>query len=101
LELLEVKKLRESNYKVPDGKLLKVKLKITSDEIAEVRILGDFFLHPEDTIMKIEEALVGNPHNESTIETVIARILSETDATLVGATATDIAKTIMLAWDSE
>jgi len=99
MELLEVKTVRESNYKVPDGKLLKVKLLITSEKIAEVKVLGDFFLHPEDTILKIEKELIGLSRDETSIAESIDRILKESEATLVGATAADIAKTIMMAWD--
>jgi lipoate-protein ligase A len=100
MELLEVKSMRESTYKVPDGKLLKVKLQVVSDNIAEVKILGDFFLHPEDTILKIEEALIGLPYDQTSVTKTIDVILKESGATLVGATAADIATTIMMAWDS-
>ena len=100
MELLEVNAVRESNYKVPDGKLLKVKLRVVSEKIAEVKVLGDFFLHPEDTILKIEDALIGISYNETSVAKAIDEVLKVSGATLVGATATDIAKTIMMAWDS-
>ena len=93
--------MRESSYKVPGGKLVKVKLKIACDRIAEVSILGDFFLHPEETLLKIEESLVGSPIEESEIESTIAQLLKESDASLIGATAADIAKTIMIAGTPE
>ena len=93
--------MRESNYKIPDGKLVKVKLRVVSEKIFEVRILGDFFLHPEDTILKIEEALIDSPHEKITLTQTIAKVLSDSDATLIGASPADIAKTILMAWDSE
>ena len=93
--------MRESSYKVPDGKLVKVKLKIACGRIAEVSVLGDFFLHPEEILLKIEESLVGSPHEETEIEITINQILVESDASLIGATAGDIAKSIMMAWDAE
>ncbi|MBE0527122.1 hypothetical protein E4H12_04630 [Candidatus Thorarchaeota archaeon] len=90
----------EANYKVPGGKLVKVKLSIASEAIDQVRILGDFFLHPEETILAIEESLLGSKKDESLIEKTIERILNESDAILIGATAADLSKTIMLAWDT-
>ncbi len=98
MELLEVILLNESSYKIPGGKLVKVKLEISSGEISEVKILGDFFLHPEETLLRIEESLIGSTGDETSIEDVIAHALTESDATLIGATAADIAKTIMMAW---
>ncbi len=97
MELLEVKVVRESSYKIPGGKLVKVKLRTASGRISEVRILGDFFLHPEETLQKIEKSLIGIPIEETTLEKMITQVLLEFDATLIGATAADIAKAIMLA----
>ncbi|MHA1136047.1 MAG: lipoate protein ligase C-terminal domain-containing protein [Candidatus Thorarchaeota archaeon] len=91
----------EANYKVPGGKLIKVKLSVSSDKIEQVRILGDFFLHPEETILTIEESLLGSKKDEKSIQTAIEDILKESDATLIGATAADFSKTIMLAWESK
>ncbi|MGY5872681.1 MAG: lipoate protein ligase C-terminal domain-containing protein [Candidatus Thorarchaeota archaeon] len=91
----------EANYKVPGGKLVKVKLSISSEIIEEVRILGDFFLHPEETILAIEESLIGCQKDELSIEKNIEQILTDSDATLIGATASDFSKTVMLAWESK
>ena len=93
--------MREANYKVPDGKLVKVKLEVASGRIVEVRILGDFFLHPEETILEIEESLIGHTPDLTSLESSISKKLADTDATLIGATAADIAKTIMLAWNAK
>ena len=89
--------MRESSYKIPGGKLVKVKLKAACGRIAEVRVLGDFFLHPEETLLDIEESLVGTPTEETAITDMIDQTLTESNATLIGATAADIAKTIMMA----
>lgn len=93
--------MRESSYKVPGGKLVKVKLKIACERITEVSILGDFFLHPEETLLKIEQSLVGSPIEETEIESTITQILEGSEASLIGATVADIAKTIMMAGTSE
>ena len=91
--------LHESSYKIPGGKFVKIKLEISLGKIVDVKILGDFFLHPEETLQKIEDSLVGSTAVETTIENAISRILTESDATLIGATARDIAKTIIMAWN--
>ncbi|TFG32090.1 hypothetical protein EU528_04510 [Candidatus Thorarchaeota archaeon] len=101
MELLEVIILKEANYKVPDGKLIKVKLSVSSEKIDQVRILGDFFLHPEETILTIEESLIGSVKDEISITETIKETLNESDAILIGATASDFSKVIMMAWESK
>ena len=98
MELFEVNRMREASYKVPEGKLVKVKLEIIAEKIAEVKILGDFFLHPEEVILDIEKELIGCANDETTIEDIIIQILRESNATLIGAAAADIAQTIIMAW---
>ena len=92
--------MHEASYKIPRGKLVKAKVRVEAERIAEIVILGDFFMHPEETLQKIEDALRGAPANEASIERVISRKLTESDAIIIGATANDIAKTIMLALSS-
>ena len=90
--------MKESSYKIPGGKLVKIKLRTSSGKIAEVKILGDFFLHPEETLLKIEDSLIGSSADETAIGNLIAQTLTDSDAILIGATTADLAKTIMMAW---
>lgn len=92
--------MHEASYKVPGGKLVKAKVRVEAGRIAEIIILGDFFLHPEETLQKIEDALRGTLAKEASIERVILKALTESDAIIIGATAQDMAKTIMLAFAS-
>jgi lipoate-protein ligase A len=101
MELFEVRSMRESSFKIPGGKLVKVKLEVSSGRITKVTILGDFFLHPEETLQKIEESLIGTIVDETSIGNIIAQTLVDSRATLIGATASDIAKTIMIAWETK
>jgi len=71
--------MREANYKIPGGKLVKVKLNTTSGKITQVRILGDFFLHPEETIQTIEDSLIGCQEDENSIKKIIAHVLKDSD----------------------
>jgi lipoate---protein ligase len=49
------------DYKVPGGKLLRIDADIKGgkegDIIQSIRITGDFFMHPEDALERIEKAL--------------------------------------------
>ena len=90
----------EANYKIPRGKLVKVKLNVSFEKIDRVQILGDFFLHPEESIMSIEEALVGCQKDVKLIELIIVEKLEDLEAMLIGATAADFAKTVIMAWES-
>jgi len=90
-----------SSYKIPGGKLIKVKLWVDSEKIERITILGDFFLHPEETIQAIENALIGTELNVTSIESTISKVMSESDAKLIGATPEDFVTTIMIAWESQ
>lgn len=93
--------LREASFKIPDGKLVKVKLQVSSGKITELKILGDFFLHPEEAIIKIEEELIGAQHDEVSLKKIIDEVLKAEEAILIGASSSDIARTIIMAWDSK
>lgn len=93
--------MQEASYKIPGGKLVKVKLSIASGKIDQVRIMGDFFLHPEETIHVIEDSLIGCEEDENSITRIIDQVLNNLDATLIGAAASDFSKTILMAWKSK
>lgn len=86
--------LKTIDYKVPDGKMLKIKLDIEGESIKSIIILGDFFLHPESTIEQIEANLVGCKIDMETITARIQEVLDNSNSTLLGAKADDIAKAI-------
>lgn len=90
-----------SSYKIPGGKLVKVKLWVTSERIDRVTILGDFFLHPEETIETIETSLVGLEFDADTLLNAIVDVMRRSEATLIGAAAEDLIKAIMMAWNSK
>lgn len=87
-----------AEQKVPGGKLVSVKIEHTR-KIKKVQILGDFFLHPEDTIYKMEKALVGTSvsASEDEIAGKMAKVLAMSNAELIGVTPEAIAETIKMA----
>lgn len=84
-------------YKVPGGKMLKVRLQAEGSTITDVKIMGDFFLHPESAILEIERALTGVELIEAVLISVVERLLSTNNAILIGAEAKDIAKVVLMA----
>jgi len=79
--------------KVPGGKLICIEAEIRDGRIEKIKITGDFFLHPEDTIEKIEHSLLGKGLDDN-LAGSIARILSENNAQLIGATADDLERLV-------
>ncbi|MBD3407588.1 MAG: hypothetical protein GF411_15835 [Candidatus Lokiarchaeota archaeon] len=97
MESIKVNTMKESTYKIPNGKLLKIKLWVEHGKIKRVMILGDFFLHPENTIVELEDHLAGKPLDEEILSSDIDSFLSESKATLIGADGSSIAKAILIA----
>ncbi len=87
----------KAEYKVIGGKLIKVQLSVKGNMIEKIKVTGDFFLHPEELIEELEEALVGQALNEYGLTKIIKAILEKNKATLLGASPEDFAKCIMMA----
>ena len=87
----------KATYKVKGGKMIKISLGESGGKIREVKITGDFFLHPEELIEELEETLVGKPLNEQDLAKAIRSLLKDRDATLLGASPQDFAKCILMA----
>jgi len=79
--------------KVPGGKLVKVWVKVGEGRIQDLRITGDFFLHPEDAILDVEDSLRGVEAGAGigSLERRISRALREKGAEFIGVEARDIA----------
>ncbi|MGA3021028.1 MAG: lipoate protein ligase C-terminal domain-containing protein [Candidatus Micrarchaeales archaeon] len=87
-----------AEYKVPGGKLLSVRLE-SGKKIEKIRIFGDFFLHPEEAISKIENSLIGMEANASKekISESISKTITNEKVELFGVTPEAIAHTIRMA----
>ncbi len=51
--------MKTVDYKVPGGKLLRIQVEFNGSKILLCRIFGDFFMHPEEKILNLEQFLVG------------------------------------------
>ena len=79
--------------KVPGGKLVCVEVESSGKRIEKIRITGDFFLYPEETLEKIERALTGAGIKDD-LAKIVAGILSENNAQFIGVTPEDLERMI-------
>ncbi|MDO9084559.1 MAG: lipoate protein ligase C-terminal domain-containing protein [Anaerolineaceae bacterium] len=72
------------------GKLLRLDVNY-GDHIEQLKITGDFFLHPEDTLEKIVSELTGValPFNKNDLIIKVKFILADNEAELIGISAED------------
>ena len=86
-----------AEYKVKGGKLIRVHLTIENGKIKHIKITGDFFLHPEEVIEDIEEALRGQLLDEQKISSIIEDVLERKQAVMLGVSPQDFARCIIMA----
>jgi len=89
--------MKQFLYKVPNGKLLKVKIDIDDNKIKKIQILGDFFLYPEEAINKLEEELIGV--KKDGVLDVIERVIKNEKITLLGFNIEDLNNLIKKGFD--
>lgn len=89
-----------AEYKVEGGKLVKAQVTVDGDKISRVKITGDFFLHPEDFLEELEEALVGSILDEASLAKLIRSVAEKRNAVLLGVSPEDFAKCIVMAGKS-
>ena len=80
---------QQIDYKVRGGKLLRIEVAIEKGIITKLKLTGDFFIHPEEGITLIEQALQGVQKEE--VEQELKRIIAASGMQLVGFTPHDLA----------
>ncbi|MGM5484669.1 MAG: hypothetical protein ACQEP1_02235 [Nanobdellota archaeon] len=84
-----IKMRKEVVHKVPDGKLLRVEADLDTDEIKSIVITGDFFIHPEAALHKIENSLENVKVDDA--EGILNRLVDDEGIRLIGFSVSDIA----------
>ena len=81
--------------KVPGGKLLKIKVDYNG-RINSVKITGDFFIHPEESIGDREKSLVGVEANaeEVVIVNIVSEVVKAEEIELIGINPEAIARVV-------
>ncbi|MHA2060093.1 MAG: lipoate protein ligase C-terminal domain-containing protein [Candidatus Ranarchaeia archaeon] len=85
----------KAEHKVPGGKLVRVDIQIKQSKISGIKISGDFFLHPEEDIAIIEQAVINMPIDEKRLTEKINDVLTEREIESVGVDAEAFARAIM------
>lgn len=91
----------KAEYKVEGGKLIRVQLREKGGRIEEIKITGDFFLHPEGFIEELEEALLGRVLDEKDLTAYIGTLVEKGKVTLLGASPEDFAKCMIMAGEQD
>jgi Bacterial lipoate protein ligase C-terminus len=88
---------RSADYKAPGGKLVRVRLREEQGLIRAVRITGDFFLVPEESLGKLEKMLEDTPLREAELRLLVDRFFRGTGAQGLGVSSDDFVKAILSA----
>jgi lipoate-protein ligase A len=83
---------RRSQVKVPDGKLVRLDAVCEQHIISDIKISGDFFVHPEEALFTIERGLdgLGLTGTEEDLAHKVGLVVSDSGAVLIGFTTDDI-----------
>src|SRR5712692_5580888 len=87
--------LLSADYKGPGGKLVRIRLREENGVIRQVKITGDFFLVPEESLPKLEKMLEDVPIREKELRLLIDRFFRGTGAQGLGITPEDLVKAIL------
>jgi len=91
---------RESAYKVPNGKLLKLKIELDEDTISKIVLNGDFFSYPEEGIEQIEKTITGCKLSDDLLNK-IKDCIRENNVELFGLDAESIITAISIALEEK
>lgn len=88
-------------YKVPQGKLVVVDCEVADGRIRNVELSGDFFLHPDEALRAMRQAIEGLPV-ETNVNELTERVRAASEgAELLGITPEGVAVAVRRALDGE
>jgi len=81
----------QAERKIEGGKLVHVSIRHEDDLIRSITVTGDFFIHPEEDLQKLEEAAKGLPLNRpDQIAEVLNRAIRENGTRIIGFSVEDL-----------
>ena len=88
----------KSIYKVPNGKLLKISLDYDEkhNSINKLKIMGDFFAYPEESIESMETELKNTIIEKESLIKKINSIIKEYDIEFIGLHAEGLTEGILM-----
>jgi len=90
--------MKRAEYKVPGGKLLVADTEVKEGVLTTVKVMGDFFMHPEEAIKDLEDALTGK--DASKIDEIVEEFFGGKDIILFGVSEKDFAHVLKLNLES-
>jgi lipoate---protein ligase len=84
-----------ADYKAPGGKMVRVRLTEKDGRIESLKISGDFFLVPEESLSKLEKMLVDTRLDERELRLLVDRFFRGTQAQGLGVSPDDFVKAIL------
>ena len=83
-------------HKVPKGKLLRMELEYDTATLRSAKICGDFFIHPEETVVEWEKTLQRIPveAKPERIKQKLDSVVEKNNSKLLGVDTGTIAKLI-------
>lgn len=86
----------EITHKIPQGKLVRISLDFDTATLQHIKICGDFFVHPEETIEEMERVLLHLPveAGEGRIQELLDHVVAHRGAQLIGIDTQTVAKLI-------
>ena len=88
---------RAADYKGPGGKLVRVRLTEENGTIKSVRISGDFFLVPEDSLPQLERILEGSKLEASEVCDRVKRFFETSQVQGLGVSTDDVVHALLSA----
>ena len=87
--------MAKAELKVPGGKLLRASSVVRGGRIVEVRITGDFFMHPEEAIDELERWLRGVESSEVAVRGAVEAFFAFVAPMVLGAAPQDFAEVVL------
>lgn len=88
--------IREAAYKAPGG-LIRATVRTQAALLDDLALSGDFFIYPQDSLPRLEAALVGSPLEQAELQKRAASFWHEYQIQSPGLTPDDVARVIMQA----
>ncbi|RJS86859.1 biotin--protein ligase [Candidatus Bathyarchaeota archaeon] len=86
-----------AEYKVPGGKLIRVRVETEAGRVRGVKFTGDFFLHPETDLEDLEHHLIGVEADPESVREAIIKFFKQRGTILVGVSPEDFVKVTLKA----
>lgn len=93
--------MQRIDYKEAGGKLLRLSFDVREGIVREVQINGDFFVHPEEGVALMEEALRGKKAEYNSILSILNNVVRDKNLTLIGLNTETISRLISKTLNSD